>query len=315
MDEMTRPEMLSTSITPRGGVFALGNFDGVHHGHQAVIKAAIDKARGLGVPARVLTLEPHPRSLFKPHIPPFRLTPADVKIRLLRAMGVDNVLVKEFTPEFAGMPAEDFMQKILLDACGAQHIVAGFDFVFGHKRGGDMRLLRQWLATHGIGVTEVTPFRDRHGEVMSSSRTREALQQGDLATARHILGRSWSITGTIQHGSHRGTSIGVPTANIALGDYLRPKFGVYAIQAGPVGQTLRHQGVANIGNRPTVDGKTEWLEAHLFGFNQNIYGQTWEIELIDFIRPEQSFTSIEALRDQIAHDIETAKSRLTALPQ
>jgi len=301
------------SLALKGGVFALGNFDGVHRGHKAVMRAAVEKARGMGVTVRVLTLEPHPRTLFKPGIPPFRLTPAPIKIRFLRALGADDVIVLPFTPEFSRLPAPEFVERILINELGAQHVVAGFDFVFGHQRTGDMTNLRKWLAPHGIGVTEVVSFRDAQGEVMSSSRVREALRAGDLNTAEHILGRPWSITGEIIKGAQRGRELSVPTANIALADYLRPKFGVYAVQAGPVGGPLRHQGVANIGTRPTVDGANELLEFHLFDFHGDIYGQEWEVELLDFIRPEQAFPDIDALRMQIMRDIDTAKARLFAL--
>ena len=159
----------------------------------------------------------------------------------------------------------------------------------------------------------MTPFRDLRGEIMSSSRVREALQAGDLKTAEHILGRTWTISGVIERGSQRGRSIDVPTANVPLDAYQRPKFGVYAVQAGPVGTPLIRQGVANIGNRPTVDGKTERLEFHLFDFYDDIYGQEWEVELRDFIRPEQAFPNIDALREQILQDLETAKERLRPL--
>ena len=297
-------------VFSRGGVFALGNFDGVHHGHQAVVKTAIEKAKGMGIAACVLTLEPHPRSLFKPDIPPFRLTPEPVKIRLLHALGVDHIVVQPFTQAFSGLPATDFVNDILIKTYGVQHIIAGFDFVFGHQRLGNMKNLRSWLAPHGIGVTEVTPFRDSGGEIMSSSRTREALQKGDLATAERILGRPWSISGIIQHGAQRGRALSVPTANVFLGDYLRPRFGVYAIQARPVGAHNTIEGVANIGVRPTVDGSTETLEFHLFDFHNDIYGQEWEVELIDFIRPEQAFSGLDTLQNQIMQDIATAKSRL-----
>ena len=294
----------------KGGVLALGNFDGVHRGHQAVVRAAVEKARGQGILARVLTFEPHPRSILKPNIPPFRLTPAAVKERLLRGLGVDAIIALPFSPEFANLTAEEFVETILIKRLGVQHVVAGFDYVFGNKRGGTMKLLRQWLQPHKVGVTEVTPFRDSQGLVMSSSRTREALQQGDLSTATHILGRPWSIAGIVVHGAKRGSSIGVPTANIELDGYLRPKFGVYAVNARRVKDSFAYQGVANIGTRPTVDGHHEILEAHLFGFQGAMYGEEWEIELIDFIRPEQAFDGLESLRAQIMKDIETAKARL-----
>lgn len=294
-----------------GGVLALGNFDGVHRGHQAVIKAAVERARALSVPACVITLEPHPRSLFKPNIPPFRLTPASVKERLLKSFGIDQVIVLPFTREFSEYPAPDFVQKILLDTYHARHIVAGFDFVFGKDRQGTMPRLREWLAPHHVGVTEVTPFRDASGEVMSSSRTRKALQSGDMKTVTHILGRFWGITGTVQQGAQRGRQLGVPTANIALGDYQRPKFGVYVVQAKPVGGGHPYQGVANIGVRPTVDGKTELLEVHLFNFFGDLYGQELEVELLHFLRPEKAFSGIDALRQQIEMDMQEARAWLT----
>ena len=296
----------------KDGALALGNFDGVHRGHQAVVRAAVEKASGQGIPSLVLTFEPHPRSILKPGIAPFRLTPGTVKEKLLKALGVDGIVTLPFTPEFSNLSAQDFVQKILVERLRISHIVAGFDYVFGHKRGGTMPLLRQWLAPHGVGVTEVTPFRDAQGLVMSSSRTREALQQGDLKTATHILGRRWSITGEVLHGAERGRTIGVPTANIALGEYQRPKFGVYAVTAHRLKDGSVYQGVANIGNRPTVDGKTELLEVHLFGFNGSLYGEELEVELVDFIRPERAFDGIEALKAQIAEDIQVARSRLAA---
>ncbi|HUY67816.1 MAG TPA: bifunctional riboflavin kinase/FAD synthetase [Alphaproteobacteria bacterium] len=297
-------------LPAKGGVFALGNFDGVHQGHQAVVKTAIDRARGMGLPARVLTFEPHPRSVLKPGIAPFRLTPAPAKERILHGLGVDDVIVHPFTPEFSRLSAPDFVQRILIEECGAQHVVAGFDFVFGHKRGGDMPKLRAWLAPHSVGVTEVAPFRDGRGEMMSSTRAREALQAGDPHTAAHILGRPWAIAGVIEKGDQRGRELGAATANIALGEYLRPKFGVYAVMAGRVGAGARLPGVANIGVRPTVGGAAEMLEFHLFDFHDDLYGQEWEVELIDFLRPEQAFPDLAALRAQIARDLETARARL-----
>jgi riboflavin kinase / FMN adenylyltransferase len=312
---MSSPTVLQSTDSPvlKGGVFALGNFDGVHRGHQAVVKTAVQKARGMGIPARVLTLEPHPRSVLKPTIAPFRLTPEAAKVRLLRSLGVEDVIVQRFSNEFSQLSASDFVQRILIDTYGAEHIMAGFDFVFGHDRVGNMQNLRTWLAPHNIGVTEVTPFRDAHGVIMSSSRTREALQAGDLETATHILGRPWSIAGIIERGAQRGRELSVPTANIALGEYLRPKFGVYAVHAGRVGTSLTLQGVANIGVRPTIDGKTELLEFHLFNFHGEIYAQEWEVELIHFIRPERTFPDTEALRQQVMLDIDEAKTRLSGV--
>ena len=290
----------------KGGVFALGNFDGVHRGHQAVISAAVEKARALHVHARVLTFEPHPRAVFQPHLPPFRLTLPEERARLLKSFGIDDVVTLPFTPELAHLSARDFVDQILLERFGAQHVVVGHDFIFGFGRGGDMQKLLAWLTPHAIGVTEVEA-QGGEGEVFSSTRIRELLLQGEVGAAAEILGRDWTIAGTVMKGAGRGRTLGIPTANIALDAYLRPKFGVYAIRAGRVGAALTHQGVANIGLRPTVDGKTETLEAHLFDFDQDIYGQEWQFALTRFIRHERKFESLDALKAQIGTDILEAR--------
>lgn len=307
---------LSTALEPpvHGGVLVLGNFDGVHRGHQAVIKAAQDQAQRLGnLPLKVVTFEPHSRTVFKPDHPPFRLTPARTKIRLLQALGVDGVCVVDFSIEFSRMKAAEFVDQLIVRAHKARHVVAGFDFVFGYQRGGSMQTLRDLLVPHGIGVTEVTPYRDRRGEVMSSTRTREALQQGDLVTANAILGRPWSIAGVVEPGAQRGRTIGFPTANVPLADYLRPRYGVYAVYAHRVGEGQIYQGVANIGVRPTVSGTGEILEFHLFDFYATMYGQEWEVELISFLRPEQAFPDMTALQQQITLDVEAAKAALAQI--
>ena len=291
----------------RACVLALGNFDGVHRGHMAVIHAAQAQARRLGLLLHVLTLEPHPRTLFRPNDPPFRLTPAPVKDRLLRALGVNDVVTLPFTRATAERSAPDFMAMLTQDY-GARHIVAGFDFVFGHQRSGSMQTLREGMAGFNVEVTEVAPSRDSTGEIMSSSRTRTALQAGDLETAQHILGRPWSITGKVIQGAHMAREIGFPTANVELGDYLRPKFGVYAIRARREGTEAVFSGVANLGNRPTLDGLHELLEFHLFDFCETIYDEMWEIELLHFLRPEQKFPDLTALKAQIGKDVESAKS-------
>ncbi len=297
----------------KGGVFALGNFDGVHRGHQAVIAAAVAQAHALHIPARVLTFEPHPRAVFQPHLPPFRLTPPEARTRLLKSFGIDDVVTLPFTPELAHLSAQDFVDQILLERFGAQHVVAGHDFIFGFGRGGDMQKLRTWFAPHGISVTEVEA-KGGEGEVFSSTRIRELLLQGEVGAAAQILGRDWSISGIVIKGAGRGRTLGIPTANIALDAYLRPKFGVYAIRAGQVGAGLTHQGIANIGLRPTVDGKSETLEAHLFDFAQDIYGQEWQFTLTRFIRPEQKFESLDALKAQIMVDIQEAMVTNAVIP-
>jgi riboflavin kinase/FMN adenylyltransferase len=271
-----------------------------------VIDATVAKARALGLPARALTFEPHPRAVLQPQQPPFRLTPPAAKERLLKACGIESITVLPFTVAFSNLGAQEFVEQILLEQADAQHIVAGHDFVFGYGRSGDMQKLATWLAPHRAGVTEITPLSDEQGRVFSSTRARAFLQQGDLSAAAEILGRDWSIAGTIVKGAGRGRTIGIPTANISLGAYLRPRFGVYAIRAGRVGEPLTQRGVANIGIRPTVDGASQNLEAHLFDFDEDIYGQDWEFALTRFIRDEVKFDSLAALKAQIARDIASA---------
>ena len=296
-----------------GGVLALGNFDGVHRGHQAVVKAALDQAARLGpdVPTYIITFEPHSRTVFHPGDPPFRLTPSRDKVQLLKGLGISGVIVINFTPEFSCMKAQDFIEQILVKQLHARHVVAGFDFVFGYQRAGNVAMLRNILVAKGVGVTEVLSFRDAHGEVMSSSGARAALERGDVVKAQHILGRPWSITGVVQHGEKRGRTLGYPTANIAMRDYIRPKFGVYTCYARRMGTKLVYPGIANIGVRPTVQGTEALLEAHLFDFYTDIYDEEWEVELIDFIRSEQTFDDLKALKKQITSDIEAAKITLS----
>ncbi len=289
----------------RGAVFALGNFDGVHRGHRLLLTAAVAQARMMGVPAYVLTFEPHPRDLFQPQAAPFRLTPSAIKERLIKKCGIDDVVVCPFTSAFAQITAPDFVEKILHEKLGAAFLIAGQDFTFGHNRIGEMQKLAAWAQPHKIGVQEIALSGD--GMAYSSSRIRELLTHGEVEKAAHILGRGWSMTGVVIKGAQRGRILGVPTANIQLGDYLRPKFGVYTVQANKVGESKTWRGVANVGVRPTVDGKTENLEAHLFDFNEEIYGQEWEFSLLHFLRPEQRFDSLDALKAQIAQDILAAK--------
>jgi len=262
----------------------------------------------MGVKARVMTFEPHPRVLFQPGVAPFRLTPAHAKIRLLADYGIHDVVVLPFNQTLAHLPAQEFVERVLHHELDAQHIVAGHDFVFGHNRNGDMKALAAWLEPKRVGVTEIAPLGD--GTVFSSTRIRELLKLGDPKAAAVILGREWSIVGTVMKGAQRGRTIGVPTANIQLGDYLRPKFGVYAIRAGRIGEPLIHRGVANIGVRPTVDGQSENLEAHLFDFDSDIYDQVWEFALTDFIRAERKFEDINTLKTQIMQDITAARLAL-----
>ena len=293
----------------RGGVVVLGNFDGIHRGHQAVIGAAAEDARRLDVPLVVLTFEPHPRSFFAPHDPPFRLTPYRSKAFLLEALGVDVLVVLTFDRAMSHLSAEDFIQQILLDALSPRQITVGFDFRYGHRRAGDVEMLQRAGEPAGIAIEVVQPVGSADGETYSSTRIREHLVGGKPGHAAALLGRPFEIEGRVQPGDQRGRTIGFPTANVELGEYLRPARGVYAVRAG-LGEDAAVEwfdGVANLGNRPTVDGTRLLFEIHLFNFDRDIYGRNIRAALIEFIRPELKFDGLDALKDQIARDCAAAK--------
>ncbi|QQP90928.1 bifunctional riboflavin kinase/FAD synthetase [Skermanella sp. TT6] len=298
----------------RGAVVALGNFDGVHSGHRIVIGTAADIARASGKPLAVLTFEPHPRSLFRPADAPFRLTPFRTKARHIEDLGVDLLFVIHFDQTFSQRTAQQFVDEVLLAGLGASHVVAGYDFVFGHKRGGDVGFLYQAARIADFGVTEVKPAADAAGGVFSSTRVRDLLAAGNPREAAVVLGRPWELEGRVEHGDQRGRTIGFPTANLELGEYLRPRYGVYAVRAGidQGPQTVWTDGVANLGRRPTVDGLKELLEVHLFDFSGDLYGRHLRVQMIDFIRPERKFESFDALKQQILADAETARRLLAA---
>ncbi|MGQ9366954.1 bifunctional riboflavin kinase/FAD synthetase [Azospirillum sp. ST 5-10] len=296
----------------RGAVVALGNFDGVHRGHLAVIGEAQARARALGAPAGVLTFEPHPRSVFRPDEPPFRLTPLRVRARQVEALGVDLLVVVHFDERFLHKSAEAFVEEDLVRGLGIRHAVCGWDFLFGHGRRGDVALLQRLGHGHGFGVTAIGPVADPEGGVYSSTRVRDALVQGRPREAAHILGRPWEIEGRVEHGDHRGRTIGFPTANVELGEYLRPAFGVYAVRTG-VDQgraTVWRDGVANLGRRPTVGGLVERLETHILDFDGDLYGQHLRVQLVEFLRPERKFSGLDELKGQIVQDAAAARVAL-----
>jgi riboflavin kinase/FMN adenylyltransferase len=290
-----------------GGVIALGNFDGVHRGHQALVAEAKRLAEGLGAPLVVLTFEPHPRRYFVPNTGPFRLTLLPAKVRLLAACGVQAVLAQRFDPAFAAISARDFVDKVLLEGMGARHVVCGYDFTFGARRGGNVERLRELAAERDLGVTVLEPVM-REGEIYSSTSIREALRAGWASEASELLGHPWEIEGAVEQGDQRGRTIGFPTANVALGEHLRPRFGVYAVRALVAGQW--RNGVANLGRRPTVGKLQENFEVHLFDFAGDLYGQMLRVQLIDFIRPEMKFSGLDALKAQIAADGDAARRLL-----
>jgi len=288
----------------RGAVIAIGNFDGVHPGHQAVINEAGLIAHDLGRPWAVLTFEPHPRKLFAPDRPPFRLTPFRAKAREIKKLGVDLLIVQRFNKAFSQLEAKDFVANALVRGFGASHVVSGYDFVFGHNRSGHCDMLLAMGAEQGFGFTAVNAIKDDTGEAYSSTRIRDRLLAGDPRGAAAILGRDVEIEGRVIAGESRGHTIGFPTANIALASYLRPAGGVYAIRAGiESGADVEwRDGVANIGVRPTFGGDTVVLEVYLFDFDNDLYGRRLRVRLIDFLREEKKFDGVEALKAQIALD-------------
>jgi riboflavin kinase/FMN adenylyltransferase len=309
----------SGSSHPRGAVLALGNFDGLHKGHAALIGQARDRAHAAGAPAAVLTFEPHPRSVFIADGEPFRLTPFRVKEREIARLGVDLLFVQHFDLEFAKKSAESFVEEVLVGAIGAQHIVVGHDCTFGNRRRGTPEMLRAAGAEHGFGLTVIEPVCGPDAAVYSSTHIRELLKSGKPREAAAQLGRFWEIDGRVMVGDRRGRTIGFPTVNLGLGETLHPAFGVYAVRVsgdGPddafAGRAI--DGVANIGLRPTVGSPEPRLEAHLFDIDTDLYGRHLRVSLIEFIRPEQRFSGLDALKAQIADDAETARRILAAAP-
>jgi riboflavin kinase/FMN adenylyltransferase len=296
----------------RGGIVALGNFDGFHKGHQAVVGRAVSRARAEGRPALVATFDPHPVRHFKPDLPPFRLTTLGQRERLFGAAGADAMLVFRFDAELAAVTAADFVTDYLVRRVGAAGVVTGEDFTFGKGRGGDIDVLKLLGKANRLSVDAVAPVADE-GEPVSSSRIRAALEAGDCAAAAHLLTRPFAIEGEVEHGDKRGRELGYPTANIALGPYLRPRFGVYAVRArlGGEGDHIL-EGVANLGTRPMFDPPRELLEPWFFDFDGDLYGRRLEVELISFIRDEARFDGIEALKAQIGADAEVARARLAS---
>jgi len=292
----------------RGGIVALGNFDGFHKGHQAVVGRAVSRARAEGRPALVATFDPHPVRHFKPDLPPFRLTTLDQRERLFGEAGADAMLVFHFGEALAAVTAPDFVTDYLLSRVGAAGVVTGEDFTFGKGRGGDVEVLKLLGQANRISVDAVAPVGDE-GEPVSSSRIRDALEAGDCETAARLLTRPFAIEGMVEHGDKRGRAIGWPTANIPLGPYLRPRFGVYAVRGRiPGGRVM--DGVANLGVRPMFDPPKLLLEPYFFDFDGDLYGQQVEVELISFIRDEASFDGLEQLETQIAADADEARRRL-----
>jgi riboflavin kinase / FMN adenylyltransferase len=292
----------------RGAVIALGNFDGFHRGHQAVVGRAVQHAHDDNRPIIVATFDPHPVRHFQPDAPPFRLTTLDQREELFKEAGADAMMVFAFDEELAGTSAEDFVEEILLRRFGVAGVVTGNDFVFGKGRRGDVVVLAEYAKSHGF-FTEIAAPVTEDEDIISSSRIREALKAGDCETAARLLTRPFTIEGVVEHGAKQGRELGYPTANIRLGSYVRPKYGIYAVRARlPDGRTL--DGAANLGIRPSFNPPIELLEPHFFDFEGDLYGQTIGIELVSFIREEAKFDDLDALKVQMTEDCEEAKRRL-----
>jgi riboflavin kinase/FMN adenylyltransferase len=304
-----------TELPPecRGAVVAIGNFDGVHLGHRAVLREATEIAHSKGCPLGALVFEPHPREFFQPQAPRFRLTPLPEKARLLEALGIDLLYVERFDAELAARPARDFVTRILVEGLGVTHIVVGYDFRFGQNREGDVAFLQRegTKAGFGVSVTSVVNTTSS-GEPYSSSRIRQHLRDGRPRRAAELLGRWWSIEGPVQSGDQRGRTIGFPTANVRLGDCIEPKLGVYAVRAEVLegADAGVYNGVANLGLRPTFDKQDVMLEVNLFGFSGDLYGRRLRVSFVEFIRAERKFDGIESLKKQINADSITASELL-----
>lgn len=307
-------------VTPdcRGAAIALGNFDGVHLGHQTVIARAFDLAQAYDSAVGILTFEPHPRAFFRPDQPPFRLTPFRIKMRVLQAlgqdrdMGLDFVCCLAFDQHLAGMSARDFAQAVLHDGLNAAHIVVGEDFCFGKGRSGNVQTLKAIGQELKFGVDAVSAAVDGKGAVHSSTLAREHLQAGRPQAAAAILGRAWEIAGRVEHGQKLGRKLGFPTANIMLGDYLLPKLGIYAVRAA-IDETDHPawiDGVASLGYRPTVGGQEIQFEVYLFDYSGDLYGRHLRVALLEFLRPELKFPGLDELKAQIAADCDQARQFL-----
>jgi len=289
----------------KGASVALGNFDGVHLGHQRVIADAAEAAATLGAPMGVISFEPHARMHFQPDAPPFRLSNAHQLARTVERLGADLLYLLPFGVEMANFSDHDFVSDVLVAGLGVRHVAVGFDITFGRGRSGDPKGMRQYGEEFGFGVSVAQSVENLDGKI-SSSAAREALRLGHPETATAILGRPFAIEGVVQKGRQLGRTLGFPTANVYLGDYVAPIFGVYATRTR-LKDGREMPGVANIGVNPTTGVVEARLEVWLFNFDEDIYGETIETDLIAFLRPEEKFPSIEIMVDQIRIDARRAR--------
>jgi riboflavin kinase/FMN adenylyltransferase len=316
---MTKPAFQRLSgtdalpLTLRNCVVAIGNFDGVHRGHQAVLERALAEARRRGAPALVLSFEPHPRKVFRPEIPLFVLTPPPMKARLLSLLGFAALVEQPFTRDFASLSAEAFVTGILERNLGIAHTVTGFDFHFGKDRQGGPAFLMAAGERHGFGVTLVDAFRDEGAEVISSSRIRALLGEGAVAEAAGLLGYRFTVESELIGGQQLGRTLGFPTANMRLSPEASLKEGIYAVRFRRADGTL-HDGVANFGRRPTVDDYgAPLLESFVFDFTGDLYGETCEVSFFGFLRPELKFDGLDPMVGQMRRDEAEARALLAGV--
>jgi riboflavin kinase/FMN adenylyltransferase len=296
----------------KGAVVALGNFDGVHLGHRALLLEARRLAREQKRPFGAIVFEPNPREFFRPNDEPFRLTPFRAKAHLLSELGVDLLIVLVFDKQMASMSAQDFVLEVLVKELAVTHVVAGKDFRFGKGRAGDVAVLGYMGDMEGFGTTVFAPVFADGGVKISSSDIRVALKAGKPDEAARLLGHWWRVEGHVAQGEKRGRELGFPTANLKLEHTLLPAFGIYAVRVHlPDGRVF--DGAASFGIRPTFALESPLLEVHLFGFSGDLYGALIAVELIAYLRPEKKFDSIEALKAQIAADCDDAKRTLATV--
>ena len=296
----------------KGAMLALGNFDGVHRGHRAVIDTATSRAAALGVAAAVMTFEPHPRLFFKPDEPLFRLTEENNKLRLLAASGLDGAVVMTFDAALANLTADEFVDRILVGWLGVSGAVVGFNFHFGKGRGGSPAFLTEAGKRRGFSVDVVPVFTDGARPV-SSGPIRTALAQGHVGEANELLGYPWFVTGEVVHGDKRGRELGYPTANIRLDPSCGLRYGIYAVKVGIGGR--QYDGVANFGRRPMFDTGAVLLEVFLFDFSGDLYGRTLDVAFVEYIRHELSFDTVDDLIRRMDEDSRIARSALSRAPQ
>jgi riboflavin kinase/FMN adenylyltransferase len=294
-----------------GAVVAIGNFDGVHRGHRAVIATALARAKALGRPAAALTFEPHPRSFFRPDERLFRLTDERAKLRLLAATGLDGAIVLRFDAALAGLSAQDFVSRVLLAQFAVAGVAIGFDFHFGLNRAGSPDFLAAQGARLGFAV-DVVPRFEAEGRPVRSGPVRAALAAGQVAEARELLGYPWFVSAAVAHGDKRGRTLGYPTANLELDPGCALKHGIYAVRVGVDGR--RHDGVASFGRRPMFDQGTVLLEAFLFDYSGDLYGEVIDVAFIDWIRPEMKLASIDDLVRRMDEDSRLARAALARAP-